>query len=264
MKMSYHLKNRAKIISGSVIVVVVFFLILLTLSFLFPNFFRNNLTIISKPIWAVRQSIISGTENLSGFFSSKSSLIDENKALKDELSIAKLKLTDYDLLLKENQELKGISKDGLSANLSLVRVISKPPISPYDTLVLDGGTAEGIKKGSKVFLGNNVIIGLISDVTPHTSLVELFSRGDVKYNFVLERTGASYDVIGRGGFNMVALVPKEADVLWGDTFIYPGKTSSTVGSVYYIDTDSQSAFKAVYIKIPGNVFQSKWVFVQNM
>lgn len=261
MKMNYRLKNKAKLISVGFIGIFLVFGVLLFSTYLFPNFLRSNFSFISSPIWLMRENISLASGNFFGFFSTKSGLIAENKSLKEEMESLKLKQLDYDLILKENQDLKNLSNENKDDSL-LVRVLSKPPVSPYDSLVLSAGFSDGIKKGSKVFISKNVVIGFVSEVTSHTSVVELFSKGDVKYNFTLDRTGASYDVVGRGGFNMVALVPKEADVLWGDTFVYPGMKSSVIGSVYFIDTDSQSSFKAVYIKIPLNVFQTKWVFVE--
>jgi rod shape-determining protein MreC len=236
-------------------------MVLFIFSYLFPNFLRSNFSTISKPIWLIRDSVSKSSSNLFGFFTSKSNLISENSALKEEIEVLKLKQLDYNLILKENQELKNISAEKKS-NFILARVLSKPPVSPYDSLVLDIGTSQGIKKGSKVFLSNNVVIGFVTEITENTSLVELFSKGDTKHNFVLERTGASYDISGMGGFNMMVLMPKDADVLWGDTFVYPGENLATVGNVYYIDTNSQSSFKGVYIKIPTNVFQTKWVYVE--
>lgn len=259
--MSYHLRSKAKKVSVSVIITFVVFVVFYSGTYLFPNFFRSNLTTISKPIWLMRDGVDSGLGNFFGFFSSKSSLIDENTNLKAELETLKLKQLDYDQIFKENQELKGMASNKEPSTF-IVRVLSKPPISPYGSLVLASGVSEGVRKGAKVFISKNVLIGFVSEVTPHTSVVEFFSKGDVKYNFTLERTGASYDVYGRGGGNLEALVPKEADVLWGDTFIYPGVNSSIIGNVYFIETDSQSSFKAVYIKSPSNIFQTKWVFVE--
>ncbi len=67
---------------------------------------------------------------------------------------------------------------------------------------------------------------------------------------------------GAGGGNITLEVPKDTDVLWGDVFVYPGIAPSVLGSVYYIDNNSQSAFKTVYIRVPGNLFSAQWVFVE--
>lgn len=232
-------------------------------SFMFPNFLRTKLTTVSVPIWYVRDGITNSIGRALWYFSFQSSLISQNEKLNSELQALKLKQIDYDFLLKENQDLKSAMGRVENINRIVSRIISKPPESPYDTLILDAGSIQGIKKGSKVFLSNNILIGVIVDVTAKTSLVELFSKGDTKHSFVLERTGATYEVVGEGGENMLVLVPKEADVLWGDSFVYPGLNSAIVGNVNYIDTNSQSSFKGVYLKIPGNVFSNKWVYVEN-
>ena len=242
--------------------IVCIFVLLAILGFIFPNFSRNFFTTISRPVWAVGDMTKSGFGNVYNFFSLQKNLVAENKNLEDEVNTLNLKVIDYDTVTKENADLKSLLGRSVSSNSVVSRVLSEPPESPYDTLVIDVGSGDGIVLGDQVYISDSIIIGQVTSVTPHTSLVEMFSTGDKKTESVLERTGAMYELSGRGGANYSVDVPKDADVLWGDTFTIPGLSASVLGSVYYIDTNSQSAFKTIFIRIPGNVFQTKWVFVQ--
>lgn len=263
--MIYLLKSRQKGENRprNILIVCVFFLLFI-LSFIFPNFSRGVFVGFSRPIWAIGDTTKNGFENVYNFFSLQKNLVNENKNLKDQIDALNLKVIDYDAVTKQNTDLKNLLGRSASSNSVVSRVISEPPQSPYDTLVIDVGSSDGIILGDKVYISDSIIIGEITSVTPHTSLVEMFSTGDKKTESVLERTGASYELSGRGGANFSVDVPKDADILWGDTFTIPGLSSSVLGSVYYIDTNSQSAFKTVFIRIPGNVFQTKWVFVQKL
>ncbi|MEI6842966.1 MAG: rod shape-determining protein MreC [bacterium] len=240
----------------------VLFCILSFLLFAFPKGTRSFFYYVSKPIWTGRDSFINSIQNVGNYFVSKNSLAKENMSLQDEVASLRLKELDYDILQRENAELKNMAGMTTNQNRILSRVLSKPPTSPYDTLVINSGSAEGLVKGNKVYLSGNIIIGVVTDITPHTSLVTLFSSGEETQSSVLERTGTSYDLSGRGGANFSLEAPKDADILWGDVFVYPGSTSSVIGSVYYIDSNSQSSFKTVYIRTPGNVFSTKWVYVE--
>ncbi len=260
--MIYLLKSREK--NGNRarnILILSVFVLLSIFAFIFPNFSRGVFQTLGKPVWLIRDQMVDWADDVKGFFSLKSSLVAQVENLQSQVDTLSLKTVDYDTVLKENQDLKAVLGRNVTANRVISRVLSRPPQSPYDTLVIDAGSGDGIKPGNKVYISDSVIVGNITNVTPHTSLVEMFSSGDKKTEAQQDRTGTSYELVGMGGANFSIEVPKEADILWGDVFSYPGLLQSVLGSVYYIDTNSQSAFKTIFIRISGNVFQSKWVFV---
>ncbi len=261
--MNYLLKNKPKSqYKGRIILISALFVVLSALAYIFPNGVRTVMYEVSRPLWLVSSIVVKPFSGIGGYFSFKSTLVNRNTALEEEISSLKLKEVDYDLIAKENQDLKNqLGRKTVSDRIAS-RILSKPPISPYDTLVIDTGSTEGVSLGDKVFSAENIIVGIVTNVTPHTSLVRLFSSGGEKQESILSRTGTSFVLVGNGGANLFVEVPKDTDVLWGDVFVYPGISASTIGTVYYIDTNSQSSFKTVYIRVPGNVFTTKWVFVE--
>lgn len=260
--MNYLLKSKTKNShKGKIISVVVVTVLVFLISMFFSNSTRSFFYSAIKPIWYSESIITTPFRGVTNFFIFKNKLIKDKQDLEDQVLTLKLKEIDYDVLLKENQELKDqIGRYG-EKNLVFARVLSRPPRSPYDTFVIDIGSSHGISPADRVYLSDNVIIGVVKTVTPKTSLVELFSSGNSKQEAVLSRTGTSFVLVGKGGANFQIEVPKDTDVLWGDMFLYPGINSSVIGSVYYIDSNSQSSFKTLYIRTPGNVFQTKSVFV---
>jgi cell shape-determining protein MreC len=261
--MNYLLKNKPKYEHRTkTILVTGFFILLSFIGIVFPNILRTVSYSLAQPLWFVSGALAKPFVGIGGFFSSKNTLINKNLALEDEISSLKLKEVDYDLISKENQDLKNQLGRSTHSDKIASRILSKPPVSPYDTLVIDTGSSEGVNLGNKVFSSDNIIVGIVTNVTPHTSLVRLFSSGNEKQEAVLSRTGASFVLVGSGGANLKLEVPKDTDILWGDVFSYPGLSASTIATVSYVDTNSQSAFKTVYLKVPGNVFSTKWVFVE--
>jgi len=266
--MNFPLRNnnrnnkRNNFLSRGVYITVGIVCVLIASNFLFPNFNRALGYALSKPVWFIRDSALSSGGNFFAYFSSKSVLHAENLALKDENTSLKLKSYDYDTILSENQELKGILRK--NTNRLLARVLSKPPQSPYDTLVIGSGTSEGISTGDRVYLSDTVVIGTVTSVTSETSLVTLFSSADQKITGENTRTGVSFEIIGKGASNLTLTVAKETDILWGDTFIHPAISSEVIGSIYYIDTESQTSFKTAYLRIPANMSSAKWVFIDKV
>jgi hypothetical protein len=66
---------------------------------------------------------------------------------------------------------------------------------------------------------------------------------------------------GRGGGTLALTVPVETDLAWGDVIVYPQFSSRIIGMVYYIDTESQTSLKTAYVRVPSNVFSTKWIWV---
>ncbi len=261
--MNYHLKSKPKNTGRSKFIIVVSVYILLSLiGFLFGNTWRWAVWGVARPVWATGTFVWSPFANIKNYFTFKNNLIERNLSLEEQNATLLLKEADYELIVKENESLKSELGRQPSTRKTVAAVLSKPPRSPYDTLVIDVGSADNIVPGSKVYIGGNIIVGLVTNITPHTSLVSLFSSGGQKQDTVISRTGATFTLTGNGGQNFEVEVPKEADILWGDEFLYPGINHSIVGSVYYIDTESKGSFKTIYIRVPLNVFASEYVFVE--
>lgn len=262
--MNYLLKSKPKNDSlGKIIAVIILFCLLALSEFFFGNNIRSISHTVAKPLWSVSKLATQPFSKIKGFFMFKSSLISKNLAQEDELLSLRLKKIDYEVLSKEFDDLKNqLGREGDTPR-KISRVLSRPPLSPYDTFVIDIGSEEGISLGSRVYISENIIVGLVKNVTPHTSLVELFSNGDTEQEATLSRTGSSFILKGQGGGNLKLEVPKDADILWGDVFLYPKFSPAMIGSVYYIDENSQNSFKQVYIRVPGNIFSNKYVFVES-
>ena len=263
MMKNYPLRSKPNRTNAKKVVTIVsLFLFLALILYLLPNTISSTGRTLSRPIWYVGSLVASSFSRSVSFFSSRNNLISKNTALEEEINSLKLKETDYGILLKENQDLKSeLGRPGVSGKV-LASILSKPPVSPFDTFVIDIGSSLGIKEGNKVYLGGNIIVGKVKSVTGGTSIVELFSNSSVKQESTLSRTGATFVLQGHGGANFILEVPKEADILWGDVFTYPDINSSIIGTVYYIDTNSQSSFKTIYLRIPGNVFSARYLFVE--
>lgn len=259
--MQYRLKSKPNYFGRwKTIIAFVLFFILAGFSFLFPNATRNVADTVSKPLWFVENAFLGTVSSVRNFFTFKSTLLAQNMSLQNQVASLELKQIDYDAILSENQSLK--NQTGIAGNRITSRILSKPPQSPYDTLVIDTGADDGVVLGDKVYLSDTVIVGLVTATTPHTSLVTLFSSSGETQSATDSRTGGTLVLEGQGGANFSAQVPKETDILWGDTFLYPAKSASVLGNVYYVDSNSQSSFKTIYVRIPVNIFQSQWVFVQ--
>jgi cell shape-determining protein MreC len=260
--MNFLLKSKPKkTFDSKTVIAISVFLLFLVLSVIFPGFFRGTTQALMKPLWLFRYKTGDTFSFAWNFISFKSSLIKENELLKDELGRLRLTKIDYDVLFKENEELKAMLSMKKSSMRAVANVLSKPPQSPFDTMVLASGKNAGIEIGNKVYISDNIIIGQISDVSDETSVVKLFSTGGEKIEVILLRTGQSFVITGSGGENFSLEIPKDTDIVWGDSLVLQGSSDFVLATVYFVDSSSQSSFKTVHMRVPGNLYQTKRVFV---
>ncbi|MCX6703597.1 MAG: rod shape-determining protein MreC [Candidatus Zambryskibacteria bacterium] len=263
--MSFLLKNKPKSNVKKVVgisVLVCFFL--LSLKFFFPRFLLSASLALASPVWKVRDMTQSTFSGFFGYFRRVSTLQSENEQLRLQLEILHIKEAGFDQIKTEYEDLKGLLNATSTPEVLLARVLSKPPFTPYDSLVLDKGSAKGVKVGDTVYANQALVLGRISQVTSGFSYATLFSSGGESGEFTISRTGVSVSVLGIGGGNFEISLPKDFDIVVGDTLLYPAYDEGIVAKVYAVDETSQNSFKKVYARIPGSLFKIKSVLIGQM
>lgn len=262
--MNYLFKNRKNAIKKlprPFLVVSVFVVIIILLNFLSPHALSGTVQWIGTPFWSFGESVRDVIYSTSNFFKTKNSLISENKSLREKNTKLKMNLLNQEAIIKENKKLNEILNRDKNKNIILGYVISWPPSSPYDTLIIDVGMNQGVEKKDKVFF-NDLVIGEIYDVFDHTSLVYLFSTNGSKSDVVLnEKIPVTAE--GIGGGNFIIKLPKGIDVKNGDKILLPDTNVSPFGIVEYVETKPSDAFQNVFFRSPFNIFDIKEVHVLN-
>ncbi len=243
-------------------IVVIVVLVLLALRFFAPAFSTRAIYAILSPF--MRSGlVIRDTSKLSeGVLKSKQTLIDENNQLRTELADAERKYELSGNLQAENDELRKLLD--LTKNKSSVAalVLSKPPLSPYDSLVIEFGAGKSVSVGERVYADGNIILGEITEVDGTAATVKLYSTASTEIIATIERNNISQKAVGAGGGNFIIKAPKEVDVVNGDVLIIPGLDKKILGIVRQIDTQPTDSFQNVLVKSPVNIFQLKWVTIE--
>lgn len=260
--MNYLLKSKPKRnFDFKYLTVLGVFVLLFGLSFFFPGFFRTVSHQALKPFWVLKEKTTYSFRYVVTYLKFQNFLTKENADLKEQLALLRLSQTEYEALQKENDELKNaVGENNLDRKI-MANVLSKPPQSAFDTFVIDKGDQDGVVLGKTVYLSNDIILGEIVSVTGKTSVLKLFSGSGEVTEATNSRTGANFVLKGEGGSNFTVEVPKDADIIWGDNFTFPAD-GPILATVSFVDTSSQSSFKNIYLKVPGNILQIKRVFVE--
>src|SRR3989338_5144377 len=202
--------NQEKKKKFFVILAIFFFLYLFTLTPI-GGFTRAQLARIAPSIWGVGEQLALSNVRIFSVFDSKSALIEENETLKKEIRDISLKLLDRNLLYEENLLLKERLGRGEYGQAVVARVISKPPRSLYDTLVVDPGSREGIQVGKR---------------------------------------GVPALAVGIGGGNFEIQIPRDTLISLGDSILAPSIMPHFLGVVEYIESKESDPFERILFKSP--------------
>ena len=229
MTVNYLPKNRSKYVYVKrIFLLAVIFIFVATV---FP-FLDTTIIAIASPIWRTINKIL-GSEVPPSLMSNQ---------------------TQENILL----ELAGRKQ---KTNVVVASVLTRPPQTPYDVIIIDAGLNESIVIGSEVSLPEGPILGVVSEVFPKSAKVKLFSASGDEINAVLERNNVPVTLIGTGGGNFRFELPRDMAVETGDRILssdIAARHLATVGDVSVRPTDS---FKEVLAKSPINIFTLRFVFV---
>lgn len=223
---------------------------------------------VFTPVWNGENFITRGFNNLYLFFYTKDSLIKENQALKDKLISNEILLASTRTLSDtENNFLKSIGRVS-TKKLVTAAVLVHPPETPYDVLIIDVGSDNGVVVGQEVALPTTSTtgaegpkIGVITDVYKTNSKVLLYSANGEKTNAVLERNSIPILLTGRGGGNFEFSLQRDANVVVGDKILSADINRSLIGVVKDIEMEATDSFKKVLVISVANIYTQNFVTV---
>lgn len=226
-----------------------------------PSFVRATVRVLMQPILRSQGALSTGASSLLAAFSSKVALERDNARLRQELSEAQLELLERNELKAELEALKAQFGRTLPLKGVLAAVLSWPNQSPYDTLIIDAGANEGVVKGSLVYVGGDIALGLVREVYASTALVSLFSTPGEQTAVLIGEPGVAAVALGRGAGNFSVKLPRGADVKETDTVVIPGIDPKLFAVVERIIDNPADTFKTVLFKNPVNLSEIRYVYV---
>lgn len=194
-------------------------------------------------------------------------LIKENQELLSQLA-------DLDFLKKENQELHQALGLDLNSDFELIMAevtaknnINISGIAYGDSLLINKGTKQGIKKGFVVVLGSKVLLGKVIDVYDNFSRVLMISGKESVIDVQIEDNANLALSKGQGNQKVILdMFPKDQELKQGALVItsalgsaYPaGLVIGTIGKISNIDSE---AFQKAEIEPAYNLNTLKTVFI---
>jgi cell shape-determining protein MreC len=235
--------------------------------------------IIFHPVLLLGRGAENKFQDIGAYFVSKSYLYNQNQKLQAEVSFDDARMANYNSIVLDDASLKEIlGRTDSKAVMTVAAILSEPSQSPYDTLLIDAGSSQGVTVGDTVFALGDVPIGQVADIYPDSSKVVLFSNpGETTQAIISSSTtipsvtgtvssSASSNifvsVVGRGGGNFEIVIPKGFVLQTGDQAVMPGINSYVLAIVQKIISDPRNAFTKALLTSPVNIEGLKFVEVE--
>ncbi len=254
-------KRNKKIAFASGVLIVVLIFILSTTRTLSP--FGGVFDFLATPFWKAGIWIDTSIKNFRDSKASKEKLIEENQILNSKILDMQATMLSLEAKAKETDSLLEIFGRSSHSDIGLLALIlARPPQSPYDTLVIDQGEKNGVSVGDKVYAYGNIPIGFVGEVYNSTAKVVLYSQSKNITNIILTGSNLPVDLIGRGGQNFEAILPRDVSVPVGTFAILPSISSVPVAVVSSVISDLRDPFQRVLLTSPVNIRYLKYVEIK--
>lgn len=216
---------------------------------------------IASPIWLLGSYVGDRLKEDQYYFSSKEALYRENILLKETLDLVALEAYSREELRSENTALKEMLGRPQGRALLLARVLATPGNSPYDTLIIDVGTRDGIIPGMKVMSDGDFELGVVSEVYYGSAVATLYSSYGNELPVTIGASSTPAMLYGEGGGGFRAILPKGVSVNEGDLVRIPAIAPTYAGVIRTVSRPEGSSLQAVFLRWPMNINTIRYVYV---
>ncbi|NLK87277.1 MAG: rod shape-determining protein MreC [Clostridiaceae bacterium] len=200
------------------------------------NWLSNILSVPLKPVQGFFTTAGQKIDDLISYFDGIDALREENKALKEEISLLKTENREYAELKSENDELKrafGIKGEFDDYTLVGANIIAMEPGNWYSVFKVDIGEDDGISEDLPVITGSKGLVGRVLDTDSNTANIQTIIDEDSAISGWIAKAGGGHAIIKgdmklrEDGLCKMVYIPIEVDVEVGDVI-----ETSGVGGIY--------------------------------
>jgi cell shape-determining protein MreC len=239
-------KSRQKDYLKRIALIILLPLFLWALWLLVPRLVTVVTSVVWTPIEVTRVWLAESQNSLPVFIRDRQSLLADINALQSivaqtrgiEESISKLQV--------ENEELRELLGAVPDARI-LARVVARPPELPYDAILLDRGSRDGMMVDTPVFIGRDQVIGIVARVYETQSLVQLVSSPGFVATAYVYGPNIYTTTEGMGGGVVRIRVPQGIPLEVDNIVILPALDSGVFGKISRVETAPTKPEKYGYI-----------------
>lgn len=216
---------------------------------LLPTFLGGVGSFIFSPIVAFENWMSESKATIPSYFRDRKVLTEQIKQLEREIEYEKGDETTLQQLRTENQELRELFGMGTTTRIA-AGVIGRPTNTPYDVLILDKGTRNGVQQYAPVYLGPDQVIGFVSAVYRETSVVVLATTPDVESTVYIFGPNIYTTAKGMGGGVLKVSVPQGVVITVGDVVAVPSFGEGMYGRISYVESNITEPEQQGFVTLP--------------
>lgn len=163
-----------------------------------------------------------------------------------EAALTDQERTEIDYLRAENASLREVmgtdGEDRVAAG-----VIGRPSALPYDVLLIDQGSDNGIKEGAPVYVNEDTVIGFVAATYSDSALVALLSTPSFTSTAYILGPNIYTTAVGIGGGVTRIHVPQGIELKTGDLVVLPSLSKGIYGRISAVDSVPERAEQYGYM-----------------
>lgn len=199
-----------------------------------PRLISAVSSIVMKPVQVVNLWLEESSSLLPTIFRDRRGLLAELEDLQQRLAVSERSSLTNKRLVEENDRLRKLL--GISGEERIgAAVIARPDELPYDLLEIDRGSEHGIEVGAPVFVGTDVVIGLVVHTAPSYSFVQLITTPGFSASAFITGPNVVVNMEGVGGGVARVKVPQGVPLAVGNLVNLPSVEPGVFGRISYIE-----------------------------
>jgi cell shape-determining protein MreC len=244
-------KKNSPLSSGkrSILKIIIATLVAVGILFLLRGVLGTFLSGIALRVAGVSTYFQTSTATLPVYIRERNELHAEIQSLREDIAAQSGYQSTIARLDNENKELRALMGDSTDERI-LAGVIARPPLVPYDLLVLDRGSEHGIKEGALVYQTGSHVIGVVSKVFSNSALVTLFTSAGAETTVYLYGPNVFAYAYGEGGGVMRISVPQGIELAVGNPVVLPSIHAGDIGVIERIVSIPTQPEQNAYVTFP--------------
>lgn len=212
------------------------------------------------PLLSIKTWVLESLGGVPLYLRAQQTLISKIQLLENELKEKEDDTVTFKQLQAENNALNELF--GLAEHSRIIaRVLARPNQTPYDTLLIDRGIADGIVEGAVVYIKENLAVGVIVHAYTQSSLVQLVSSPGVRATAYIFGPNIFTESEGMGGGVLRVTVPQGIPFAVGDVVVLPAGGTGAYGEVVSIEAVESSPEQYGYVTSPISLQAVRYVSV---
>lgn len=222
-------------------------------------FFPDALTRAASPFWNAGSGLSAAAADAGAYLAGPATLRRERDAARAEAAALAAKQATLAGRVADLQALLGTRTEPIPGIVA--GVLARPPVSPYDALVVDQGTEAGVAAGSAVFGAGGMPVGTVESVTARSARVSLYSTPARETEGWVGDARIPVTLVGGGSGALNAEAARDAGIKEGDLVFVPGPGAVALGVVTAVGSDPSAPRAPLSIRPFANPFSMTWVTI---